>query len=806
MVWINMEDILKWAVISFCILTARGYKSGAPDFVCTTMMPGHGGSQATSNSQNPYTISPSKTQTENGKVRVMVTSPSGETFAGFFLQARSASTGNSAIGMFTEIPDNVKTVNCGEATNNGVTQKDNVQKKGVELEWEAPANFEGPINFVGTVVKSYTTFYVGMKSSEVQVVKRDVGPGTSGISTTVEPKAGSSGELQQALADIYAGCGMNKNCLGSPEGCVDSRSCKAVLSVSVLENIYVVDMMANNSKYVAVGFSSDNRMGGDTVAECVHEDNNDGNGVKVYRSWNVPNAKQNSRSEEQNGVSLVKGIYSDGSIYCRINHDSKIQVDTFDFDLDKKKYFTLLAAGSALKANSVGFHDVAFTSSTDQRLMSDFKPLTANDPFYNDCNTLKNCFGYPDGCVSKQTCTAIVSISVSANRYTFEMKAKTDGYVAVGLSDDQSMGGDSVVECVHDANSPSNSVRAYMSWNEPGSKSNVRKRQLGINLLNGTYVDGILYCRFTRDPRTIVEDVTFDLVNDQYHILLAAGSSVRADGVGFHNQLYTASGQKRPLTDVGAFTAASKILLRLHGAFMIAAWIGTASLGIVLARYYKQTWVGSTCCGKDLWFVWHRFFMVLTWVLTVVAFVLIFVEIGDWVSKNSQTHAILGCITTALCFIQPFMAAFRPHPNTSKRPLFNWAHWLVGNSAHIVAIVTIFFAVQLNKAELPDWMDWILVGFVAFYVIMHLVLSCSGCVSENKGSSRITSFPMKDMNTRGSLNMDRKQDAPHAGFRKCMLTIHVLGIVALTVVLILLVVLAPIDQNWSEVKDAIMSV
>lgn len=35
---------------------------------------------------------------------------------------------------------------------------------------------------------------------------------------------------------------------------------------------------------------------------------------------------------------------------------------------------------------------------------------------------------------------------------------------------------------------------------------------------------------------------------------------------------------------------------------MLAAWIGTASAGILLARYFRQTWVGTTMCGKDLWF------------------------------------------------------------------------------------------------------------------------------------------------------------------------------------------------------------
>lgn len=73
--------------------------------------------------------------------------------------------------------------------------------------------------------------------------------------------------------------------------------------------------------------------------------------------------------------------------------------------------------------------------------------------------------------------------------------------------------------------------------------------------------------------------------------------------VGFHTIGKIASGTPRFLSDTSNFSGASVLLLRLHGAFMIIAWIGTASLGILLARYFKTTWVGSQMCGKDQWFV-----------------------------------------------------------------------------------------------------------------------------------------------------------------------------------------------------------
>lgn len=128
------------------------------------------------------------------------------------------------------------------------------------------------------------------------------------------------------------------------------------------------------------------------------------------------------------------------------------------------------------------------------------------------------------------------------------------------------------------------------------------------------------------------------------------------------------------------------------------------------SRYFKQTWVGSQLCGKDQWFAvsnqikfdiksillylhiiffffqfqWHRVFMVLTWALTLTASALIFVELGAW-SQEKNPHAILGVITTTITFLQPIGALFRPAPTSSKRPIFNWLHWLGGNAAHIFA-------------------------------------------------------------------------------------------------------------------------
>lgn len=429
------------------------------------------------------------------------------------------------------------------------------------------------------------------------------------------------------------------------------------------------------------------------------------------------------------------------------------------------------------------------------------------DPIYEGCGSKKICFGSSAGCIDSKDCVAVVSCLVQGDeKFLFDMQARKSTYVAVGLSRDNKMGEDSVVECVNDGKGP-NPVNAYMSWNFGKNNRRLKpQEQEGIQLKNSSFVNGNVYCRFERDTVTTVEGEVFNLATDQYNLLIAAGTSATGTNIEVHDVTKAAADTKQSLKDVSAVAVASNLLLKLHGAFMIASWIGAAGIGILLARYFKQTWVGSQLCGKDQWFAWHRMFMILTWSLTIAGFVLIFLELKDW-SAEDNPHAILGCITTGLAFIQPFGAAFRPHPESRRRPIFNWLHWLVGNVAHILGIVTIFFATKLVKAKLPEWMDWILVGYVAFHVAVHLILSIASIASERNNGKRVNSFPMKEMtSSRSPLHSpERKQDSPHSCFRKFMLAIYILVILLLVATLIILIVFAPIEENWKKFENMISS-
>ncbi|XP_011186308.1 putative ferric-chelate reductase 1 homolog isoform X2 [Zeugodacus cucurbitae] len=610
---------------------------GAPEIVCDTMLPFHGGGIPPASSLPPFRIETSSSVIGQGQtMRVdIVGVPAGLSFGGFMVQARNRNSPHQIIGQFNPSTDgSAKLMNCENSVGNSATHTSPGPKQTVSLEWLSPVDFLGDVVFNATVAQSYDSFWVGIPSDPVQIVRRDT-------------------------------------------------------------------------------------------------------------------------------------------------------TDTYP-QTTRKPYVTPPPRGS-------------YTPRTEVPPVVE----TPEDPFYADCGRSKTCFGFPDGCIAGKSCKAISAITVRGDVYEFEMKTGSGGaaYVALGLSEDAKMGDDLVTECVPQ-NGKVNVYTSYTAGNPNYAANRANVPQNNARLLESSVVDGIIYCKVQRDMVTQVRGKSFDLLNNKYHLLVASGTGLKENSVGYHDIGRLPSGSPINLAIVQDLSGSSVLLLRLHGAFMVIAWIGTTSLGIIFARYFKQTWVGKQICGKDQWFVWHRACMVTTWSLTVVAFIIIFVEIGDW-SGERNPHAILGTITTIICFLQPIGALFRPAPNSKNRPIFNWAHWLGGNLAHILSIVTIFFAVKLTKAQLPEWMDWILVAFVVVHVIVHLIYSIAGCSADRQQTQNVNAFQMSDMGHHGMRNghrMERKMDAPYAGFRKGLLAAYIIVVVLFVVALVLVVVLAPIEETFNKLK------
>lgn len=76
--------------------------------------------------------------------------------------------------------------------------------------------------------------------------------------------------------------------------------------------------------------------------------------------------------------------------------------------------------------------------------------------------------------------------------------------------------------------------------------------------------------------------------------------------------------------------------------------------------------------------------MMFTWSLTLTAFIMIFIDVDGW-SKEELPHALLGTITTMICFLHPILASFRPTLDSPKRKYFNMGHAFGGSVAQILA-------------------------------------------------------------------------------------------------------------------------
>ena len=117
---------------------------------------------------------------------------------------------------------------------------------------------------------------------------------------------------------------------------------------------------------------------------------------------------------------------------------------------------------------------------------------------------------------------------------------------------------------------------------------------------------------------------------------------------------------------------------------MTIAWFIFASSGMFTARYGKG--IEKKLFGKDIWFPIHQFCMSMTWILTMLALVTIFIDKKtDPLQRSSikiNAHGFVGLIASILTFVQPFMAFIRPGPNSSKRKLFNISHFSFGLIIH----------------------------------------------------------------------------------------------------------------------------
>ncbi|KAF7990949.1 hypothetical protein HCN44_000754 [Aphidius gifuensis] len=137
----------------------NGFPDGSPVDACVKERPNqpyHGKFRSQPIDTSPYQILASSTQYSPGKqIKVAIR---GDTFKGFFIQARDAKT-NEWLGRFAQTPNTKVHSECS-----AITHADPKDKKEATLVWNAPTTGQGQVYFTGSVLKDYAVFWADLAS------------------------------------------------------------------------------------------------------------------------------------------------------------------------------------------------------------------------------------------------------------------------------------------------------------------------------------------------------------------------------------------------------------------------------------------------------------------------------------------------------------------------------------------------------------------------------------------------------------------------------------------------------------------
>ncbi|XP_030429731.1 putative ferric-chelate reductase 1 isoform X2 [Gopherus evgoodei] len=341
------------------------------------------------------------------------------------------------------------------------------------------------------------------------------------------------------------------------------------------------------------------------------------------------------------------------------------------------------------------------------------------------CGTQKFCFISPTGCnLDDPNCYFMSSESLGGDAFKFEMSGLSDGYIAIGFSDDTQMGNDDIYICGKNATGQIEVQRAFST-----GRTSPDILSLGnVQTIMTSFNNGIINCSFiSRNPISTQSKAASNL----HFIFLAQGPS-SAGKIQKHPTTPFITPQKVNISSYEAVgsTSSTPSIIKAHGALMLIAWMTTGSIGMIFARYLKNT-IRKTLLGKDIWFQIHLSLMVITVAETITAFVLAFVAVMGW-ANHAEAHAVIGCIIMILSFFQPVIAFFRPSPQSKRRFIFNWFHALNAFVIKVLAVAVIFLGLQMLDPSPSRWMVKTMGGFVGWEALVYIMLDVNAWLKKKE--------------------------------------------------------------------------
>merc|ERR1712004_342817 len=268
-------------------------------------------------------------------------------------------------------------------------------------------------------------------------------------------------------------------------------------------------------------------------------------------------------------------------------------------------------------------------------------------------------------------------------------------------------------------------------------------------------------------------------LNGSGHTTTASPITTSVSGVGLNQShggnetLYLNS-----TAEVSSNLIGNDILLKAHAITMTCTWLFVAGVGVLLARYYRDMWPMRKICRAPTWFGLHRIIMPLVLLLTIAGITCIILYEGGFYPlplgityfSVEVFHPVMGLVVFSLTILNPLMALFRPRLDDPKRKIYNWAHWCVGTSAHIMAVVNITTGITFlnRKFRLENsYMLYVIFCWMLFHFFTEIILQCARCyASILKTKAREREKLMQD-------EEDLESEAPCSTFRKVVLGVYI---------------------------------
>nr|XP_046155407.1 putative ferric-chelate reductase 1 [Oncorhynchus gorbuscha] len=331
------------------------------------------------------------------------------------------------------------------------------------------------------------------------------------------------------------------------------------------------------------------------------------------------------------------------------------------------------------------------------------------------CDSTKVCFSQPLNCdpgVSPDCYFLSAMTSLGDTAIQLEMTGPSDGYIAIGFSDDQRMGNDDIYICGRDSGGLIQLQHAFST----GKKTPEILPLGNVSDVKSSVNNSIISCSFT--TRNPISTQRSGGSSSLYYLMIVHGPSNNGI-IGRHTGTFI-SDTKVDISSPQIVTSEKEPpIIKAHGSLMLIAWMTTGSLGMIIARYLKGVAKGKHYFGKDVWFLVHVFLMTLTVAATIIAFILAFSEVGGW---SGGVHPVLGCIVMILAFFQPIGAMFRCGPHHHWRFLFNWSHALNAVAIKGLAVAAIFTGLSYFSTSEDSWLLKVMGGFVGWEATMYILL------------------------------------------------------------------------------------